>query len=215
MLKNVVGMHICNIYRDQEERLSISVTYILSGLELKERCVYIADKDIQDATLLRLEQAGIRPEKHIESGQLVFLTKDESYLLAGYFSPFRMIDQIEYSHYETLKKGYHGLRGAGQMSWALEKSPGSDKLVDYENQVNAIFPNKRMSALCAYDETKFPEDVLLDVLYTHPKVIIYTTLYDNPHYIPPEIFSKRQRDKYSPGDYQRIRDSIINTKMPS
>jgi hypothetical protein len=205
-----LGMHFCGIYRNEEELLSVSIPYLLYGLEYNQRCLYIADKELQLKICSELDKTGIRTIKYIESGHFIFLTKEESYLLAGYFSPFRMIDQIEYSHYETLKKGYGGLRGAGEMGWALENFPGSDKLIDYENQINVIFPNKRMSVVCFYNETKFPEDVLLNVLYAHPKAIIYGKTYNNPHYIPPEKFANAETKNRSSGEYQQIRDSIIN-----
>jgi len=63
--------------------------------------------------------------------------------------------------------------------------------------------------ICQYNENTFPEDTLLGALYTHPKVIIYGVLYDNPFFIPPEYFEKRKNQEYFPATYQQARDKII------
>lgn len=203
------GMHIASIYRNRSQQMHAVLPYVVCGLQNNKKCLYITSEKNRGQICSGLEICGLDYDSYIQSGQLVFMDKAETYLKDGFFAPFRMLDNLEYSHYETLKNGYRGLRGAGEMDWAAEGVPGSDKLLDYEVQLNNTLYRKRLSTLCQYEEPKFPEELLLRVLYTHPKVIIYGELYDNPFYIPPERFEKDGNYKYRPGYYQELRDRII------
>ncbi|WP_236666067.1 MEDS domain-containing protein [Nocardioides baculatus] len=39
--------------------------------------------------------------------------------------------------------------------------------------------------ICLYDLPRFGADTLVELLYTHPKVVLDRTVIDNPHYLPP------------------------------
>ena len=211
-LQIALGMHVCSIYRNKEEQLSVIIPYLIFGLKHNERCVYVIGENTKEDICRLLNESGIRSNSYIQSGQLVFLNKEDTYLREGFFAPQRMLDLVENAHYEALRDGHYGLRGTGEMSWVLEELPGSDKLIDYESKINQIFPRKKMAVICQYDETKFPENVLLEVLHTHPKVIIYGTVYENPHYISADEFADHLEYKYPPGTYQKLRDNIINSQ---
>ena len=54
--------------------------------------------------------------------------------------------------------------------------------------------------VCAYDLTKFGAGVMMDVLRTHPLVIIDGFLHENPFFVPPDEFLRelRARDGSTP-----------------
>jgi hypothetical protein len=204
---NIAGAHLCSIYQTKEEKLSVVIPCILSGLTRGERCVYIFEEGNPEEICSLLNTRGVETDIHIKSGQLIFLPAGETYLKDAFFSPFRMLDFFKESHYETLKSGFNGLRAAGEMSWSLGNAPGSGRLTEYESEVNNIFGEMRLAGLCQYDETKFPEEILTNVIYTHSKVIFYGILYDNPFYISPKWF---RHSDYIPGTYQKLKEQIIN-----
>jgi hypothetical protein len=209
--ESLFGTHMCSIYRNIHEQLSVVIPYLLYGLRHNERCVYIVDENTREEICSRLEAFGMQPNERIWAGQLTFLGKDETYLADGFFVPLRMYDLIERAHYQALKGGYLGLRGTGEMTWTLDGHPGSNRLLPYESELNKSFSHRRFVTICQYNEKKFPENVMLGVLYSHPKVIIYGTLYDNPFYIPPERFEEEIGKEYVPGAYQNLRDKIISS----
>jgi hypothetical protein len=45
-----------------------------------------------------------------------------------------------------------------------------------------------MVTVCTYDVTKFSAAVAMDVLRTHPLVIVGGILRENPFYVPPDEF---------------------------
>jgi hypothetical protein len=74
------------------------------------------------------------------------------------------------------------------MDWALNDFPGVHDFIEYESRLNYVLPNYDMAAICTYDVTKVGASLIVDVLRTHPMVIIGGILRENPFYVPPHEF---------------------------
>jgi hypothetical protein len=96
--------------------------------------------------------------------------------------------------------GFGLTRFWSNMEWALEDCPGVQTLVEFEARVNRILPKNDDLVVCAYDLTKFGAGVMMDVLRTHPLVIIGGFLHENPFFVPPDEFLRelRARDGSTP-----------------
>jgi hypothetical protein len=51
------------------------------------------------------------------------------------------------------------------------------------------------AVVCVYDLRKFNGDVVVDVMRTHPTVILGGILQRNPYYVPPIEFLKELRER--------------------
>jgi DNA-binding CsgD family transcriptional regulator len=80
---------------------------------------------------------------------------------------------------------FHLVRVAGEMSWVLPGPPGWHDLFLYESAVNDAVEEMPAIFMCLYDLQKFGADMLVEVLFTHPKVLLDRTVIDNPHYVEP------------------------------
>ena len=72
-----------------------------------------------------------------------------------------------------------------------------DDLLEYETRVNLI-PRHKDPVICTYDLSKFGADMIIDVLRTHPMMILAGALRENPFFVPPgellrEIHDRKQR----------------------
>ncbi len=74
------------------------------------------------------------------------------------------------------------------MSWAAKQAPGTDELVAYEAELNRFLPRYPQVVLCLYDVERFGGELVVDMLKTHPKVLLNGMLLDNPYYIEPDEF---------------------------
>jgi len=81
------------------------------------------------------------------------------------------------------------------MGWALQDLPGVDDLVEYEARLNYILPRYKDPVICVYDISKFSGAIIVDILRTHPMVIIGGTLQENPFFVPPDEFLRELREK--------------------
>jgi hypothetical protein len=84
--------------------------------------------------------------------------------------------------------GYPLTRLVAHMEWALLDKPGVDNLVEYEARLNYVLPKYNDPVICTYDLSKFSASVTMDILRTHPVVIIGGVLQENPFFVPPDQF---------------------------
>jgi hypothetical protein len=66
--------------------------------------------------------------------------------------------------------------------------PGAGYLADYESEVNRFVPKYPQVILCLYDLREFGGGLLMDLLKTHPKVLLGGFVLDNPHYLSPDEY---------------------------
>ncbi|RLI75576.1 hypothetical protein DRO97_02985, partial [Archaeoglobales archaeon] len=207
-LKNLrLGKHLCYTYRNKEEQLSIVIPFMIHGLKKNEKCLYIVDENTKEE-IIEAFRKFIDIDEYIRSKQFVILTKEEAYLKDGYFDPDKMIELLKEAERQAIKEGYAGLRATGEMTWVFTRLPGVEKLIEYEAKLNYFFPKSRCVAICQYNENKFDAEMLLDVILTHPKLIIYDSLCENPYYIPPDVFLARMKKELSKEIYERLRNEI-------
>jgi len=79
------------------------------------------------------------------------------------------------------------------MGWALIDLPGVEDLLEYEARVNNMMRKHDAPVICAYDASKFSAGIAMDVMRTHPLVIIGGVLQENPFYVPPDEFLEEIR----------------------
>jgi hypothetical protein len=51
------------------------------------------------------------------------------------------------------------------------------------------------AAICTYDLSKFSASIVMDVMRTHPVVIIGEVLQENPFFVPPDQFLLEIRER--------------------
>jgi DNA-binding CsgD family transcriptional regulator len=179
------GDHACCFYETAEKHRAVLTPFLRQGLERGRKVVYILDVSTAEAILAYFRRDGLDVEPYLARGQMVFLTRDETYMQEGVFDPDRMIVELQAQTDQALAEGYPGLRITGEMGWALRGLPGSERLIEYEGKVNEFFPGSKCVGLCQYDWRAFGPPLLLDVLSTHPVAVVNAILYDNYYYMSP------------------------------
>ncbi len=88
------------------------------------------------------------------------------------------------------------------MEWSLLDKPGVSDLLEYETRLNYVFPKYDQPAICTYDLMKFSSSMAMDIMRTHPAVIIGGVLQENPFFVPPDQFLLEIRERRS------VRESV-------
>lgn len=92
---------------------------------------------------------------------------------------------------DSKEKGFPLIRFVTQMEWALETELDLDELLEYEARANEAWIRQDgpiHPVVCTYDLSKFRGDVIIDVMRTHPLIIIGEVLQENPFFVPPDEF---------------------------
>ena len=85
-------------------------------------------------------------------------------------------------------EGYSFCRLVGEMTWALRDVPGVEHLVGYESELNRITSSSPVVVLCLYDLDRFSGEVVVNVVKTHPQILIQGILVENPYHVGPDEF---------------------------
>ena len=182
------GDHLCFLFQSEAEHLAVMAPFLFQGLAAGEKVIYLADRNAPRVILGYLKKQGLKVEPYMQRGQLQILDAASVYLDGGLFDPDMVLSRVQGEAEQALAEGYSALRVTGEMTWATRGYLGSERLAEYEARLNEFFPGSRCLAICQYDRRQFDPVLLMDILATHPKVIIGTELMDNIYYLPPGEF---------------------------
>jgi hypothetical protein len=180
--------HICAFFNSKDEEYETLLDFIKDGLAENDRAAHFVACDCTDKHRARLRENGIDVEGAERRGQLKVATWDDAYLKDGYFDQDRQIKLLEGVLQEGRKAGYNQTRLVANMEWALEEKAGVEDIVEYESRLNYMLPKYSDPVICTYDLARFNAGVAMDILRTHPMVILGGILQENPLYVPPDEF---------------------------
>jgi hypothetical protein len=190
--------HVCGFFRSEEERYRILLPFIKEGFERGEKAFHVVDPRLREDHMRRLQSVGIDVGEAAHNGQFELCHWEEIYLPDGRFDQDRMLASWQTAFDDAGEQGFPLTRLVAQMEWALEDRPGVHQLLEYEARFNLLPPHPD-PVICAYDLAKFPGDVVLDVIRTHPLVLIGGVLQENPFFIPPDQFVRELREREAAG----------------
>jgi MEDS: MEthanogen/methylotroph, DcmR Sensory domain len=181
--------HACAFFNSRDEEYDVLMPYAREGFERGEKLFQIVDPEHRSERLRRLAEAGIGAD----GDQVEVRPWEDAYLVGGRFDKDSMLALVE----EAIGngKGFGLTRFWGNMEWALTKLPGVMDLVEYEARLNYIVPKYDDVVVCTYDLNKFSAAVVMDIMRTHPMVIIGGILQENPFFVPPDEFLRELKDR--------------------
>ena len=186
--------HICAFFHSREEQNRVLMPFFKEGIDRGEKIFHIVDGRQRDEHLCACRDGGLAPETSEPAGQLEVRTWEEAYLRDGYFDGDRMI-RVLTETVESNREKHKLTRLMGNMEWALETAPGVTDIIEYETRLNLITPKFPDPIVCVYDLNRHSGSVVMDILRTHPMVIIGGVLQDNPLYVPPVEFLQELRSR--------------------
>ena len=181
------GDHICAFYRGSAGRTEILIPYLEEGLREGEKCICFLEIGGERVVRDLLEKTA--PED-LMARHLHCLDFTQTYLRDGRFTQDQWFEFLDTCLASAIHdEGYPRARAAGEMSWSLQKTcPGVEELCSYEARINWFAPRYPQILLCMYDLDRFTGDVVVDVLKTHPRVLMNNMVIENPYYVDPAEF---------------------------
>jgi hypothetical protein len=189
--------HVCAFFNSNDESYRVLLPFIKDGFECGDKAVHVVNPNQRDEHLQRLAEAGIDPLAAEESGQLELLTNADAYLRDGRFDQDRMLEVFEQLASGNAKGGFPLSRIVCRMDWAAEGRSHIDDLVEFESRVNDVWNRHDDAVICVYDLAKFGGDTVVDIMRTHPMIVVGGMLQENPFFVPPEEFLRELRERRS------------------
>ena len=179
--------HICAFFSSPVEKNKVLMPFFKDGYDQGEKLFHVVDGKLHDDHRCACQQGGINVSAAEKSGQLEIHSWEESYLKDGFFDSNRMMGILQ-TMLDGTRGHYPRVRVMGHMEWALEPVPGADQIIEYETKLNYFLPQFPDTFVCVYDLNRHSGSAVIDILRTHPMVIIAGVLQENPLYVPPDEF---------------------------
>src|SRR5258708_1182138 len=180
--------HICAFFNSIDEEHRVLRSFFKEGFDRGDKAFHLVDPEQREEHLRRLAEAGINVHPAIDSGPLRGRRWQGGCGGGDHWDKNGMLALIEEVLQSAHTAGYPLTRLLAHMEWALLDKPGVDNLVEYETRLNYVLPKYDDPVVCTYDLSKFGASVTMDILRTHPVVIIGGVLQENPFFVPPDQF---------------------------
>ena len=173
-------------------------SFYKDGLDRGEKATHIVEAEKRDEYLKRLAEAGTHVQEMMDTGQLEVLPWTDAYVRDHRFDQDAMLASVEKLLQSGAAAGYPLTRLVGHhMDWLFIDKPAVDNLVQYEARLNHVLSNYDAAVICNYDLSRFGASVAIDIMRTHPLVIIGGLVRENPFYVPPDQFLDEMRERRS------------------
>jgi hypothetical protein len=187
--------HVCAFFNNDEEEYRTLLPFIKDGLTSGDKAVHVLNPEQRLDHLQRLTAAGIDPAAAQQSGQLELRTNTEVYLPDGRFDQDRMLAVFEQLASGNARGGFPLSRICCRMDWSVGGQSHVDDVIEFESRVNEVWRHHDDAVICTYHLEDFAGDAVIDIMRTHPLVIIGGTLQQNPFFVPPDEFLQEFRQR--------------------
>ncbi len=187
--------HVCALFNGAEDAYEVLGPFILDGFQCNHKAIHLVGSGQREAHLTRLRCEGIDTESFQLAGQLEVRNTVDAYLQDGRFDQDRMVETFTALASGNTNGKYPLSRIVCDMDWAADGQSHLHDLIEFESRVNDLWSRHDDVVICVYDLAKFGGDTIVDILRTHPLVVIGGILRENPFYIPPAQFLKELRDR--------------------
>ena len=189
--------HICAFFANDDEEYRVLLPFIREGLLCGDKAVQVVNPEQRQEHMHRLAAAGVDTATHELSGQLQIHNNTDIYLRDGHFDQDRMLATFEQmANSSRTAEGFPMSRIICRMDWASGDQTRIGDVIEFESRVNDVWRRYDDAVICTYHLAKFSGDAVIDIMRTHPMVIIGGLLQRNPFFTQPEEFLREYRERH-------------------
>ena len=187
------GDHICGVFSGEEERDQVLIPFLQAGLASGDKCICVIDGTAPGQIVSTLgpgaEAAALTAGKQLE-----VIGASEMYLRSGRFSASEVIGVWKAAISDAMYAGqFDGVRVVETWS-RRDVIPDMNELLMLESEMNRYLPLYPQVVMCLYDMDQFGSGALVNLVMTHPRMLVGGMVIENPYYLTPdEVLAKAVR----------------------
>jgi hypothetical protein len=183
-------------FNNMDEEHRVLRSFYKDGLDRGEKAAHIVLSENREAYLNRLAEAGVNVRELIGDARLDVLQWTDMHVRDRPLDQDAMLASVENLIRSDSAAGYKRTRLVGHhMAWLYVDQPALSNLVEYEARLNHVLSRYSDPVLCNYDLSNFTASVAMDIMRTHPLVIIGGSLRENPFFVPSDQFLAEIRQR--------------------
>jgi hypothetical protein len=180
--------HVCAFFNSEEEEYRVLLPFIKEGLQSGDKAVHVINPHQRADHLQRLTGAGIDPTAAEKARQLEIRVNSDVYIREGRFDQDRMLQVFEQLASGNTEGDFPLSRILCRMDWVNQDRSYVDDVIEFESRVNDVWNRHEDAVVCTYYLSQFGGDTVIDIMRTHPLIIIGGILQQNPFFVAPEEF---------------------------
>ncbi len=197
--------HVCAFFANDDEEYRVLLPFIREGLSCGDKAVQgHQSRGTRGASAAPGWRRASTQPFLCKSGQLQIRINTEVYLRDGRFDQGRMLAAFEeMASSARTAEGFPMSRIVCRMDWASADQSRIDDVIEFESRVNEVWHRYDDAVICTYHLGQLSGDAVIDIMRTHPMVIIGGHLQQNPFFTRPEeslrdFRGRRSRTNKSP-----------------
>jgi hypothetical protein len=187
------GDHICGVFSGERERDQILIPFLQAGLASGDKCICVVDGTSPEEIVATLGPGG--EAATLTAGkQLEVIGAADMYLRSGRFSADEVIGAWKAAISDTMYAGQFDVVRAVETWSRREVLPDMQELLMLESEMNRYLPLYPQVVMCLYDLDQFGSGALVNLVMTHPRMLMGGMVIENPYYLTPdEVLAKAVR----------------------
>jgi hypothetical protein len=181
------GDHIGSMHTSIERRNDVLVPFLREGLVAGHKCLAaVTDPDLSELEGRLGSRAEVRRWQF--SGQLGLLAVNDRVTSPKSASVANMVEFWKSAQSPVVKSGgYECVRVAAELGWWLPQASDLSQILQFESMLNLLSRRHSAATLCMYDVGSLDGALMIDLVSTHPKLLVEGVGVDNPAYLPPDL----------------------------
>jgi hypothetical protein len=189
------GDHICGVFSGEAERDQVLIPFLQAGLASGDKCICIVDGTAPGKIVAALGPVGQAAALTADK-QLEVIAASDMYLRSPHFSADEVIGAWKAAISAAMYAGRFDVVRAAEAWSRRDLLPDMNELLMLESEMNRYLPLYPQVMVCMYDIDQFGGGALMNLVMTHPRMLMRGMLIENPYYLTPdEVLAKTlQRD---------------------
>ena len=187
------GDHICGVISGEEERNQILIPFLQVGLASGDKCICVIDGTSPGEIVTTLGPKG-EASARTAGKQLEVIGASDMYLRSGRFSAGEVIASWKAAMSDAMYAGQFDVVRAVETWSRRDVLPDLSELLTLESEMNRYLPLYPQVVMCLYDIDQFGSGALVNLVMTHPRMLVGGMVIENPYYLTPdEVLAKAVR----------------------
>ena len=189
--------HVCAFFCSVDDEYNTLLPFICDGLNCGQRAFHVLPERHVDDHVTRLRSAGIDVDAAQRSRQLEIALPQDTYLRTGRFDKEDMLNLIQQVLQNGTSLGYPLTRMIAHPETALDDWKSRNDWAEYEMRLNSVLSNFDDPVICTFDVNLLNTALAIDILRTHPVVVMGGVLVENSFFTKPEDFLREVTERTS------------------
>jgi len=181
------------VFSGEEERDLVLIPFLQAGLASGDKCICVIDGTAPGQIVSTLGPGG--EAAALTAGkQLEVIGASAMYLRSGRFSADEVIASWKAAISDAMYAGQFDAVRAVETWSRRDVLPDMSELLMLESEMNRYLPLYPQVVMCLYDVDQFGSGALVNLVMTHPRMLVGGMVIENPYYLTPdEVLAKAVR----------------------